>query len=305
MTSTRHRVVAILCSLTLLAGCVGDGLWKGPDNGPIPRGTELLFSPAPHAFRRATAPEPVRRGERSERFELRNGDCGGSDCGNPRYRAELRNVSDDARIGQDIWYGWSFLNQNVPSFSEDSALRNVFGQWKVSGDARAAIRLIQMGRGAGNWRGCDPTVCRQTNDTASDLVIQLDDMANAKGWGDRQNDGHICRLFSLEQTKGRWMDIVLNTNFGAGPDGYLNVWVNGEQKCAYRGQIVATADPGLKAVPNFRHGIFASYTERWDSTRGAAPKPTMVVYYDEILSGRTRGDVDTRLREMSGLPPKD
>jgi hypothetical protein len=54
-------------------------------------GAERLLSPAPHNFRQGVyrQGDPVRRGDRSERFELRHGDCGGSDCKNPRARAEI------------------------------------------------------------------------------------------------------------------------------------------------------------------------------------------------------------------------
>ena len=34
--------------------------------------------------------EPVRRGATAERYELRDGDCAGSDCGTPWYRTEIR-----------------------------------------------------------------------------------------------------------------------------------------------------------------------------------------------------------------------
>lgn len=267
---------------------------------------ERLLSPQPHAFMRVSAPEPVRRGTVSERFELRDGDCGGSDCGNPRYRSEiqLNDRATRARIGKDIWYGWSFRNGTVPTFSRDTTLRNVFGQWKLDGDTRAIFRLIQMGVGEGNWTNCDPTICRRSTDTRADVVIQLDDMAVSRGWGDAQNDGHICRLFSMQDARERWMDIVVNTNFAADPNGYLRVWVNGELKCDYRGQLVATgATRG--AQPNHRHGIFASYTKRWDDSQGDRPKPTMIAYYDEFLSGSAREDVDTRLRELQGLPARD
>ena len=39
----------------------------------------------PHAFALVKNPHPVRYGEKSERFELRNGDCGDDDCYSPRY----------------------------------------------------------------------------------------------------------------------------------------------------------------------------------------------------------------------------
>ena len=65
------------------------------------------ISPYKHAFELVSSPHPVRYGKKSERFEVRDGDCGGSDCTNPRYRSEIgvNPRKTKARIGQDIWYG--------------------------------------------------------------------------------------------------------------------------------------------------------------------------------------------------------
>lgn len=301
MTQQRNRSFLVIGALALVAGCAGAG-FLAPN---LPRGYDRLFSPHEHAFRFAETPEPVRRGTRSERFELRDGDCGGSDCENPRYRSEIQSTEPRGRVNEDIWYGWSFRNQSIPTFAPDTALRVVLGQFKLAGETPPAFRLVQMGQGEGNWLRCDPAVCRRTNDTREDVVIQLADMAAARNWGDAQNGGHICKLFSMEDAATQWMDIVVNTNYGTGENGYLRVWVNGVQKCDYRGPLIATFDGALKDRPNVRRGIFGSYTERWTQSRGDAPKPTLVAYYDEFSVGSRREDVDVRLREAAGARPVD
>ncbi|HSF91815.1 MAG TPA: hypothetical protein VLA51_06380, partial [Paracoccaceae bacterium] len=100
-----------------LAGCLPaiPGFQTRSDDPFTPaRGYERFFSPAPHNFRYTLADEgaPVRSGARAERYELRTGDCGGSDCGNARYRAEIRMTDEQnpAKVGEEIWYGWSFYN---------------------------------------------------------------------------------------------------------------------------------------------------------------------------------------------------
>ncbi|WP_226781744.1 heparin lyase I family protein [Oceaniglobus trochenteri] len=293
--------ISVAALLLALAGCSGLGV----ATNSLPRGHDLLFSPHAHAFRFVTPPEPVRRGKRGERYELRDGDCGGSDCSNPRYRSEIISKEPVGRVGHDAWYGWSFRNGTIPSFSERNALRLVLGQWKLSGTAPPAFRLVQIGLDEGNWQRCDPTVCRPTNDRRADVVIQLVDVSRHLGWTRQQNDGHICRLFSMADARSQWMDIVVNTNFSAGPDGYLRAWVNDVQKCDYRGPVVATFGDGVGDRATVRRGIFASFTERWDASEGARPKPTMVAYYDEFSVGTTREDVDLRLREGSGAPAVD
>jgi len=282
-------------------------MFSGGSSSP-PQGYERLFSPAPHAFRYATTGEPVRRGERAERYELRDADCGGSDCDNFRARAEIAEGRDNtvARLNRDIWYGWSFYNETVPTVTRETWLGTVFGQWKLLGEQPSIFRLAQIVPGSGNWAGCDPRICTSGGSDTWDVVVDLDEMSQAYGWGPAQNNGQICRLFSLAENRGRWVDLVINTNFGTDGFGYLRVWVNGEQRCNYQGQLVSprgaqTSVPG----PTVRRGVFNSFTQRWVESFGAAPKPTLIVYYDEFLVGLSRSDVDTRLREVSRVPPVD
>ena len=273
-----------------------------------PLGYERLFSPQPHAFRYSVKGEPTRRGTYSERFELRNGECGGSDCGNPWYRTEIRERVETirARVGRDIWYGWSFYNATLSSAPPETALRVVLGQWKIGGDQPAVFRIIQTGLGEGNWTGCDPAVCNRSGDRSLDVVVDLDDMATANRWGKKQNFGQICKLFSLDANRWKWTDIVVNTNFGAAGNGYLRIWVNGELRCDYHGSLVSNAGAkGDGAGPSHRRGIFVSSTKGWAQHRGKAPKPTMVVFYDEFAVGGTRAEVDTQFRAANGQPPLD
>ncbi len=302
----RWRLVAALAAALFVAACGQLGPGGGGQATP-PRGFALLYSPAPHAFRYAFAPEePVRRGERSERFELREGDCGGSDCGNFRARAEIVEDRDAtvARLNRDIWFGWSFYNGSIRAVTNDTYLGTTIGQWRLQGEQPSIFRLIQLEQGAGGFDGCDPAYCTPGGDPSWDVVIQLDEMRQAYRWGPAQNEGNICRLFSMEASLGRWVDIVVNTNFGTDGTGYLRVWIDGQLRCDYRGQLVS-AERALTQVPGpaHRRGIFNSFTERWTATQGGAPKPTLIAYYDEYIVGLSRADVDPRVREVQRLPP--
>ena len=304
----RHRL-AYLIAMCFLAACgqvIVINLGGGVVGGRVPSGYELLFSPAPHAFRYSTAPEPVRRGTISERYELREGDCGGSDCGNFRARSEITQIKDSvaARLNRDSWFGWSFYNGNIRSVTRETSLGTVVGQWKLGGDQPAIFRFIQTAMGEGNWATCDPAFCNRGGLATDDVVVQLDEMRQAARWTEVQNNGNICRLWGMEAQLGRWVDIVVNTNFGTDGYGYLRIWVNGEMRCNYTGQLVSAERARTLALgPTHRRGIFNSYTQRWTQFQGAAPKPTLVVHYDEFLSGLSRADVDTRLREASGIAP--
>ena len=310
---SRRLIVSIL-AVCLLVACgqiiiqMPTGALTTPLRTTFPKGYELLYSDAPYAFRYSYSGEPVRRGAVSERYELRNGDCSGTDCGTTHYRAEIRELpaTTKAQLNGDIWYGWSFYNDTINTVTKDQSLGTVIGQWKMDGNQSPVIRLTQAATGEGNWATCDPTICNRNLDPALDVVLDLEDMRIGANWGPVQNFGSICKLFSMALNKGKWVDLVLNTNFGTNGNGYVRVWVNGTLMCDYHGRVVASAgDLSARKGPGMRRGIFASYTQRWTDKFGSAPKPTMVVYYDEFLVGYTQQAVDTRMLDALLIPPKD
>lgn len=314
MRRVLNGLFALMLFAVVAAGCGGTitiTMPGGPaqtGSGALPKGYARLYSPAPHAFRHTAEGEPVRRGKKAERFELRDQDCGGSDCGNFRARAEIaqNKAATKARLDRDIWYGWSFYNSTMGAVSRDQSLGTVLGQWKIEGDQPSTFRLVQVAKTEDSIARCDPAVCTKGGGAGDDVMLELDEMAQAMGWGAGQNEGRICRLFSLEANRGRWVDLVVNTNFGTDSYGYLRVWVNGELRCNYQGQVVsASAARAGTGGPTDRRGIFTTYTQRWARAFGAQPKPTMVAYWDEFLSGASRADVDTRLRAAQSLPPVD
>lgn len=280
---------------------------------PTRDGYENNISPNKHNFRLVSKPHPVRYGQISERYEVRDGDCGGSDCDAPRYRAELRLAKNKtrARVGEDIWYGWSFFNDNIPSFSKDKNMNITLGQWKMGGNNFPMIKMMQAGLDSYTdsiWKSCLRKYCSNHIDSNEneDFFIQLGDL-----WGrsvtpkKEANWAMVCRLFSLEKNIGKWVDIVLNTNFSDKKSGYLNIWINGKKKCEYRGPIIVEKDLSMYPGPNHRRGIFVSYTKRWDKNFPNQLKPTFVAYYDEFRIGQSRADVDIRLIEASGGQPVD
>ena len=277
-------------------------------DGALPPGYERFLSPATYGIRYSWSGEPVRRGDVSERFELRDGDCVEPDCKNGRLRAEIResDKSTTARVGQDIWYGWSFYNDSMGAVPREKSVGLVLGQWKLSGDQPPAFRIVQTSAGDLNWDKCDPTICNRTGSATDDVVAELENVKVAANWGLAQNNGDVCRLFSMAEMRGKWVDIVVNTNFAASNDGYLRIWINGVLKCNYAGRMVWGSSALLSGQPLIhRRGLFASYTKPWRTKQGGAAIPTMIAYYDEFLSGQLRTDVDPAIRETAGLKPKD
>ena len=256
-----------------------------------PRGYELLQSNPDHSFRYSQPEEPVRRGKVSERFEIRDGFCYGTDCAPDRLRSEIRvpKNRDKTKIGQDTWFGWSFRIEKFSPALRRGGVYPFLGQWKTAPENSPTLKFI-MGGGGGS----------------GSVYLSLGDMA-------RQNNqvvagakwGHVCKnMFTIDQAKREWIDIVINTNFSDKTDGYVKAWVNGRLACNYKGQVVATKT-SQDYRPNHRRGIYIGNMKRWRSAKGAELLPPVIVYYDEFLMGRSRDEVDTRLREAAGLRPKD
>ena len=261
--------------------------------GPSRPGWKNNISPYDHSFAIVSKKDghPVRSGKFSERFELRDKDCGGSDCYNPRYRSEIKLIENLASPDREYWYGWSFFNKNVPSYDGSRNLNLHFGQWKY-----------------GQTDKIMPAVKLHTNNSGDGYVwLQLYDMAmrygKSYGYG-----GYVrtCRLWHLEANMGRWVDIVIHTNWSTTKDGYLNIWIDGTKKCEYRGQILASWENNFprKGIGwgkhlSHRHGIFAGSTQKWDKNFSEEKKPTFVVYYDEFRQGKKREQVDIRMIKKS------
>ena len=279
------------------------------DPSAAPAGYTRFLSTAPHGYRRGSAQQMdrVRYGAFSERYELRNGDCVGNDCAGARSRTEIRLVDapNPARIGENLWYGYSFQNVNVPRFEKEDSLRLVFGQWTHPDLDFPIFRFLQLGRGESNFDTCRSTVCSPTPNDNRDIVVQLAHMATTQGWGEAQNSGYVCRLFDLDANRGEWVDIVINTNFATNPGGYLRIWVNDELVCDYQGQLVARAAANPEVAVGHQRGIYSPFTKRWRESTSGSAHPAFIAFYDEFLIGARREDVDTRQRIAASLPPAD
>jgi Polysaccharide lyase len=252
----------------------------------------------------------VRAGKRSERFELRHGDCGSddgwSDCENDRQRIERAEKPKDRmqRVGKASWYGWSmFLN---PDFRDIDPANTTLGQLKMTG-----------------WR--EPIW-----------------FLNARGGGLRMMfaNARECRIGSIANWRGRWVDIVLFADYSYASNGRetFAVWVNGKKVCSKNKPLVTQEMVSKsKGTTYIKYGVYNSYVSKWlnrNKTKkvqatGFSDKhnksglvitsatktpfaydwgvklPTQVVFYDEMRYGIARQDVDIRLLEAAGARPVD
>jgi len=255
-----------------------------------------------------TSTEIVRKGNKSQRFEIRHGDCGTdgkfSDCKNDRRRIEryVEPVSSEKPEGV-VWYSWSIYLPD--DFQELHPTNTTLGQVKINGYREPLWYL------SGRKKG---------------IKIKFD------------ASGQQCRLIKFEDVIGEWTDFLMKVDYNTNEESdklYSEIYVNGEYKDCDINQPVLTKEvlrnrrkhyKQLKI--NFRYGIYNSYVSRWLDKWGTnSPNtefldkhgesgmvvksatnkpwefdwgvklPTQVVYYDEVRVGPTRESVDINMNE--------
>ena len=193
---------------------------------------------------------PVRAGEKSIRFELRNGDCGEdpgkwSDCKNDRQRHEL---SGDRFRGK-AWYAYSIYLPN--NFKTVYPVKSAMAQFHQKG----------------SW----PT-----------LMFQFTDMGY---YADRQlgyQTQEMKKLLDVKDMIGKWNDILIHINSTSKDSGFYKIWVNGNLKYEYNGAITGGKEN------YFKFGIYQTKVSAWPMYHPDTLYPTQVVYYDEIRAGKSR-----------------
>lgn len=247
-----------------------------------------------------------RRGNKAQRFEIRHGDCGKhssySDCKNDRGRIERkeRPKSLFSKPGKGVWYGYSiYIPKDFVSLGKGNT---ALSQAKVEGDLF-------------------PLWLMNFNDNPYVLY----------------NGGVSCSLPKLSTWRGRWNDITIYANYAtSGQKVYFKLYRNGKLLCQHNKPLMPASMQGKQQKIGFKYGIYNSYVSRYlaanatkpipkksfsqTHSNGATSKspsstpfkvdwgvklPTHVIFYDEMLAGTRREDVDVRMREAAGLPPVD
>ena len=282
--------------LLIVSGCVA-GEYNAPAN------MRVMPDTAHRSYQFTTSTDVARIGETSQRFEIRHGDCGNWDCNNDRRRIELNqyNADDNVQSGDKVWYGYSIY---LPTDFQDITPSNTHvGQAKIIGGSPLWMFALREDR----------------------LIFE-----NNVGETDTTNQ---CPTISQTAMRGRWTDIVVFADYDKTPSGnpMVAVWVNGRQVCTDNRPMLSSAiirDARRDAI-TMRYGIYNSFVSRWlndnrtqqvitngfvdnnsdggsSRSRSVTGTPfkidwgvellTQVVYYDEVRIGRTREDVDVRLR---------
>jgi len=210
-----------------------------------------------HGLQTVEAPQPVRVGPTSLRFEVRPGDCGRArqaggwdDCANDRERHELIQRGDLQRPGDEYWYAWSLY---LPAdWTNIYPVKVALGQFHQPGSS-----VVWMFQNADGGLSIDNQVAGRTTE--------------------------LVRLIDEADLRARWHDITVHARWSQGDDGWFHVYVNGERRYRHDGRTM-TAD-----AVYFKFGVYRSFISR---NRDLAVRTAHIAYYDELRRGRSRAAVD-------------
>jgi hypothetical protein len=258
---------SILVEQTAAISSVKKAIWN-----EVPEGWEFVYEDYLSANRPwstqivNTDTEPRRFGNSAQRFETRNGDCGGSDCnrsdGN-RERSEFAQSGTQNVPGDEKWYGWSMY---VPADFQDHG--NVAGTSKT-----LTIGQFQQSPSyAPAWMF--------GKEYGGDFILRsfptLSNIAQQR-----------YTLISNADFAGHWHDFTANIRWATDSTGFFKLWINGKLKVDYKGQTMTPEN----TTTYFKYGIYriASTTE----------KTNTVLYFDELRKNTQREKVDIRSIELN------
>ena len=240
------KALVPLAAAVLVAACVT------PDRGTFGPFQRSLNTKA-HGYAVIADPTGAAPVPKIERFEVRPGDCGRNsgwnDCENDRERSELGERGKSTGPGQTWWYGWHLY---VP---EDYI--NVFPTKVALGQFHQhRSHVVWMFQNAGGG-------------------YHLDDQVRGK-------TSRYYELIPETELRGRWHRIEVQAKWSRESDGFLRVWVNGEQKVDYAGRTM-TAD-----FVYFKYGVYRSYVSRYKNATGSDAVPAQTALYANVRRSATR-----------------
>lgn len=209
---------------------------------------------------------PARYGRKSERFDVRPGDCGAtrgrwSDCENDRERSEMTSGHDLLYYsGDEYWYRWSLF---IPKHHTNL--------WKVK------VSYAEFFA-----KGCGPTfqILEAIYGRGPELVLHFP-------YSNRYPNARVSYPLTTDYV-GKWLDLVINVKWSSGNDGELKIWVNNDQKMDYKGKTTHCHE-GVY----FKYGVYRSFVSRnWKSSEIAT-----VAYYDGIRISRNGDGMFEELAE--------
>lgn len=249
-----------LIVVTLLSGCVTTGL----------SGVQRSLSTTTWGYQKVSSPEPVYLGKKSQRFEVRAGDCsqdpGWSDCKNDRERSEVTAENARFRPGSSTWI--SFLIYLPTDFKTSDYVNANLGQIHMKGGFSGT---------AGGYKSFPPLL---QLDAKGDSYTACFHMLR----GDERSISDVCdhkKIADLQRLRGKWSRVTI----------HLDAQTKSPKvKIFLDKQLVASFEQTLPRDPEYyylKYGIYRSFV-----SKNRAPMPTQIVYYDEVKVGRSQMEVE-------------
>lgn len=223
------------------------------------------------------APQPVRAGLRSIRFEDTFTGVGQS------FRSEVRAIINNQVTEQFYWYGYSMYLPSVYwTPTNESAQAAVLGQWHgnvASGGNNPPLSF-----------GLD-----RTTSGSYDRFI-LHGCYNLSTDGTQQVNYPKLDLGLFSGYLGRWVDVVAQILWSASSRGVTRFWIDGIQVLNRAGPNCFIADGTL--APYFKMGI---YNEAWRRGAPVTSPAHVIAYFDELrVSG---SNASYAVVAPPGIPP--
>ncbi|MFS4459343.1 polysaccharide lyase [Bdellovibrio sp. HCB2-146] len=191
-----------------------------------------------------------------EHFKVKNGDCSitkdWSDCANDRERSELSEKQRRKNDGTTYWYGWSF-------YLPESYL-SIY-------PAKVALGQFHQDKGSPLWMF-------QHGETGLSLEgVFLD-------------NNTLFALIPESELRGRWQKIEMEVHWSTKKDGFLRLWVNGQQKVDYKGPTKQ------KSQIYFKYGLYRSFLKRYTKDKKTLEVPEQEIYFANVKRGKTRKSLE-------------
>ena len=218
-----------------------------------------------HNFQYINNSEHSRRGSHYQRFELRNGDCFGTDCERNRQRIEFITEPWMPPVGKQCIAFSIMLDESFETIEPANTHLAQIHQYNGPGPSNSGLQgkppLLMFKAYKGYFQ------------FSWNLIYgSIDDL---------KVEGFRFKLISLDEMKGEWNDIsfcldMVNEN--------MSLWVNGKRKFNINQPPIGSF---LPESIFFKYGIYQSSVSKYSGST-----PTQIVYYDEIRRGSSVEEVD-------------
>lgn len=214
----------------------------------------------PWSYNKAKSPD----GGSVERFELRSGDCTGTDCNRDRERVEF--IQNHApRRGVDVWVGYSvLLDTSWPKLGK--RMNTKIGQWHLP---------KWKGKGQG------PTLLMEMTDECLSVTVKDPRFADDDPMKPAPDLAKDC-IAPRSQMIGRWNRIIVNAKWTTEFDGFLKIYFNDKLMWEHQGQTI-----NRPIDPYFRYGLYRSFVSRC-----VGGCKTQIAYFRDVKQGKSKEDVD-------------